>query len=210
MEGKKEKRRFFWGAGGGASLRRERAKQRVPSPFCFLLFPRTNDPDTFGYNRSTRSSPRSPTTTETETCSRSACEEEYLVVMERGATEREKPRLCSPRPSKKNSGKKKLLSSDLHSSLGNLAQPQVREGAAVDVPVELLAALDDGLAPDAFTVQVFRRANRSNQLSKGKAAAVAALRDALLSEAAVKFPEAARAYHEVLSRETAAAEEKKN
>lgn len=89
--------------------------------------------------------------------------------------------------------------SDLHSSLGNLAQPQTREGAAVDVPVELLAALDDGLAPDAFTVQVFRRANRANQLSKGKAAAVSALRDALLSEASVKFPEAARAYKEVIN-----------
>lgn len=104
----------------------------------------------------------------------------------------------------------KLFSSDLHSSLGNLAQPQIREGAAVDVPVELLAALDDGLAPDAFTVQVFRRANRSNQLSKGKAAAVAALKDALLSEAAVKFPEAARAYKEVISSEASQGEEKKN
>ena len=100
--------------------------------------------------------------------------------------------------------------SDLHSSLGNLAQPQIREGAAVDVPVELLAALDDGLAPDAFIVQVFRRANRSNQLSKGKAAAVAALKDALLSEAAVKFPEAARAYKEVISSEASQGEEKKN
>lgn len=93
--------------------------------------------------------------------------------------------------------KKNNHSSDLHSSLGSLARPQVREGAAVDVPVELLAALDDGLAPDAFTVQVFRRANRCNQLSRGKAAAVAALRDALLSEAGAKFPEAARAYREV-------------
>lgn len=94
--------------------------------------------------------------------------------------------------------KKLNHSSDLHSSLGNLAQPNVREGAAVDVPVELLTALDDGLAPDAFTVQVFRRANRCNQLSRGKAAAVAALRDALLSEAALKFPEAARAYREAI------------
>ena len=71
--------------------------------------------------------------------------------------------------------------------------------------MELLAALDDGLAPDAFTVQVFRRANRANQLSKGKAAAVAALRDALLSEAEVKFPEAAKAYREVVSSAAAAA-----
>ena len=94
--------------------------------------------------------------------------------------------------------------SDLHSSLGNLAHPQNREGAAVDVPVELLSALDDGLAPDAFTVQVFRRANRANQLSKGKAAAVAALRDALLSEASVKFPEAARSYKEVIDNRSAA------
>lgn len=100
---------------------------------------------------------------------------------------------------KKTKNKTKLTRSDLHSSLGNLAQPQTREGAAVDVPVELLAALDDGLAPDAFTVQVFRRANRANQLSKGKAAAVSALRDALLSEASVKFPEAARAYKEVIN-----------
>ena len=100
---------------------------------------------------------------------------------------------------KKTKNKTKLIRSDLHSSLGNLAQPQTREGAAVDVPVELLAALDDGLAPDAFTVQVFRRANRANQLSKGKAAAVSALRDALLSEASVKFPEAARAYKEVIN-----------
>ena len=96
--------------------------------------------------------------------------------------------------------KKKKNRSDHHtSSLGSLAQPRIREGAAVDVPVELLAALDDGLAPDAFTVQVFRRANRANQLSKGKAAAVAALRDALLSEAEAKFPEAARAYKEVVT-----------
>ena len=102
--------------------------------------------------------------------------------------------------------KKSNTSSDLHSSLGNLARPQVREGAAVDVPVELLLALDDGLAPDAFTVQVFRRANRCNQLSRGKAAAVAALRDALLSEAGAKFPEAARAYREVIGSSAPSAE----
>ena len=101
-------------------------------------------------------------------------------------------------PQRRQQQQQKSTRSDLHSSLGNLAQPQIREGAAVDVPVELLAALDDGLAPDAFTVQVFRRANRCNQLSRGKAAAVAALRDALLSEAAVKFPEATRAYKEVI------------
>lgn len=209
MEGiEKERRRYGFFSSFASS-------HRAPlSPLRPLLFsPENSSP------RSTRSRPRSPTSTGTGTCSRSVCEFDCSFLFFGETTKRERGRektrdithplfLLFPL----NFQKKKKKSSDLHSSLGQLAHPQTREGAAVDVPVELLAALDDGLAPDAFTVQVFRRANRSNQLSKGKAAAVAALRDALLSEAAVKFPEAARAYKEVLASSSAPVEEeeKKN
>jgi hypothetical protein len=67
---------------------------------------------------------------------------------------------------------------------------------SVDVPVELLAALDDGGSPDEFTAAAFRRGARANQLAKGKAAALAALRDATLTGAEAAFPVAAAQYRE--------------
>lgn len=51
-----------------------------------------------------------------------------------------------------------------------------REALAVDIPVELLAHIDEGGNPDVFTAEVFQRANRANQLAKGKAVAFAGLR----------------------------------
>ena len=53
---------------------------------------------------------------------------------------------------------------------------QKRDLLAVDVPVDLLRAIDEGGNPDAFTAQIFERANRANQLSKGKAEAFAIFR----------------------------------
>ena len=53
---------------------------------------------------------------------------------------------------------------------------QKRDLLAVDVPVDLLRAVDDGGNPDVFTAEVFERANRANQLSKGKAEAFASFR----------------------------------
>ena len=53
---------------------------------------------------------------------------------------------------------------------------QKRDLLAVDVPVELLRAIDEGGNPDVFTAELFERANRSNQLSKGKAEAFAGFR----------------------------------
>ena len=54
-----------------------------------------------------------------------------------------------------------------------------REAVAVDVPVELLQYVDGGGNPDAFTADVFRRANRGNQLAKGRVQALAGFRCAL-------------------------------
>ncbi len=51
-----------------------------------------------------------------------------------------------------------------------------REALAVDVPVELLRYIDEGGNPDAFTSEIFNRANRSNQLAKGKVEAFGAFR----------------------------------
>ena len=51
-----------------------------------------------------------------------------------------------------------------------------REAVAVDVPVELLQYVDGGGNPDAFTADVFRRANRGNQLAKGRVQALAGFR----------------------------------
>ena len=53
---------------------------------------------------------------------------------------------------------------------------QKRDLLAVDVPVDLLRAIDEGGNPDVFTAEVFERANRANQLSKGKAEAFATFR----------------------------------
>ncbi len=58
--------------------------------------------------------------------------------------------------------------------LGGLASH--REALAVDVPVELLRYVDEGGNPDAFTSEIFQRANRSNQLVKGKVEAFASFR----------------------------------
>ena len=69
-----------------------------------------------------------------------------------------------------------------------------REAVAVDVPVELLQYVDGGGNPDAFTADVFRRANRGNQLAKGRAAALRGCRGALLAEARAAVPEDAAAY----------------
>ena len=53
---------------------------------------------------------------------------------------------------------------------------QKRDLLAVDVPVDLLRAIDEGGNPDVFTAQIFEHANRANQLSKGKAEAFASFR----------------------------------
>ena len=49
----------------------------------------------------------------------------------------------------------------------------------MDVPVDLLRTIDEGGNPDVFTADIFERANRSNQLSKGKAQAFASFRCSL-------------------------------
>ena len=86
------------------------------------------------------------------------------------------------------------LSSDLHAGLGALASH--RPAAAVDVPLDLLAVVDDGGSPDAFTAAAFRRGNRANQLAAGKAAVLGALRDALVTAARGEYPVASAAYEE--------------
>ena len=60
------------------------------------------------------------------------------------------------------------------SELGGLAEQ--RGSLAVEVPVELLKYVDEGGNPDAFTAEVFRRANRGNQLARGRVQAFARLR----------------------------------
>lgn len=62
----------------------------------------------------------------------------------------------------------------LVTDLGGLASH--RGGLAVDIPVELLRYVDEGGNPDVFTSEIFQRANRSNQLAKGKVEAFAAFR----------------------------------
>ena len=49
----------------------------------------------------------------------------------------------------------------------------------MDIPVDLLRTIDEGGNPDVFTAGIFERANRSNQLSKGKAQAFAGFRCSL-------------------------------
>lgn len=62
----------------------------------------------------------------------------------------------------------------LHKDLQSLEQK--RDLLPVDVPVDLLRAIDEGGNPDVFTADIFERANRGNQLSKGKAQAFADFR----------------------------------
>ncbi len=62
----------------------------------------------------------------------------------------------------------------LHKDLQALEQK--RELLAVDVPVDLLRTIDEGGSPDVFTAEIFERANRANQLSKGKTQAFAGFR----------------------------------
>ena len=56
----------------------------------------------------------------------------------------------------------------------------LRETVNVEVPVDLLRCVDEGGSPDLFTAEIFRRANRANQLAKGKAEALRGFRCALL------------------------------
>ena len=67
----------------------------------------------------------------------------------------------------------------LHKDLQALEQK--RELLAVDVPVDLLRTIDEGGNPDVFTAEIFERANRANQLSKGKAQAFASFRCIFIS-----------------------------
>lgn len=99
----------------------------------------------------------------------------------RGAGRGRPPPLSTPR------------STALHAALGALATDHAA-ATAVDVPVELLAALDDGGSPDEFTAAAFRRGARANQLCKGKAVALGALRDATLKGAEAAFPVASAQY----------------
>jgi hypothetical protein len=45
---------------------------------------------------------------------------------------------------------------------------QGRNGAPYEVPVELLAYVDDGGNPDAFIIDVIRSAAAANEAAKGK------------------------------------------
>jgi hypothetical protein len=83
-------------------------------------------------------------------------------------------------------------SSDLHAGLGALSAHRAAVG--VDVPLDLLAVVDDGGSPDAFTAAAFRRGNRANQLVAGRAAVLGALRDALVKAATQEYPVASAAY----------------
>jgi hypothetical protein len=65
-------------------------------------------------------------------------------------------------------------SNGLVSELGGLAAQ--REALAAEVPAELLRYVDEGGNPDVFTAQTFTRANRGNQLAKGKVKALSDLR----------------------------------
>ncbi len=53
---------------------------------------------------------------------------------------------------------------------------EAREAVEVEVPVELLQYVDGGGNPDAFTADVFHRANRGNQLAKGRVQALRGFR----------------------------------
>ncbi|CAL5229814.1 g13215 [Coccomyxa viridis] len=75
---------------------------------------------------------------------------------------------------------------------------QKRDLLAVDVPVDLLRAIYEGGNPDVFTAEVFERANRANQLSKGKAEAFTTFRDSLLKGAETCYPSEAEAYKALL------------
>ncbi len=85
-------------------------------------------------------------------------------------------------------------STSLHASLAALKGEHHRAALAVDVPLDLVAAVDAGTHPDDFTAGVFARAHRGNQLAAGKAAALGALSAELLQAAKVAFPEPAAEY----------------
>ena len=81
----------------------------------------------------------------------------------------------------------------MHTALTSLKADH-RDALAVDVPLDLVAAVDAGTHPDAFTAAVFARAHRGNQLAAGKAAALAAFHTALLSAGRAAFPGPAAEY----------------
>ena len=85
-------------------------------------------------------------------------------------------------------------SSALHNALLALKADAHRPALTVDVPLDLVAAVDAGTHPDAFTAAVFARAHRGNQLAAGKAAALGALSGELLASARAAFPAAAAEY----------------
>eukprot|EP00884_Botryococcus_braunii_P013808 jgi/Botrbrau1/22428/Bobra.0091s0030.1 len=82
-------------------------------------------------------------------------------------------------------------------TLWSLREVPSRAPCAVHAALRRVGAhryLDEGGNPDEFTTEVFHRANRGNQLAKGKSDALAAFRDALLKEAREAFPDATEEY----------------
>jgi mediator of RNA polymerase II transcription subunit 10 len=69
-----------------------------------------------------------------------------------------------------------------------------RDGAAFNVPLDLVRFVDEGGNPDAFFGSATRAALRDNQAAKGKVVALKSFREAILKEAAEAFPEDAAAY----------------
>ncbi|GBF87585.1 hypothetical protein Rsub_00296 [Raphidocelis subcapitata] len=78
---------------------------------------------------------------------------------------------------------------------------QLRESAAAladfKLPQPALRYIDEGGHPDDYVRDVVTAALRDNQIAKGRAHAVARLRDRLLAEAEAAFPDTVAAYREV-------------
>uniref|UniRef100_A0A7S0QZP0 Mediator of RNA polymerase II transcription subunit 10 n=1 Tax=Chlamydomonas leiostraca TaxID=1034604 RepID=A0A7S0QZP0_9CHLO len=74
----------------------------------------------------------------------------------------------------------------------------------VRVPTDLLQYMDEGGNPNQYTAEVFQGCTRDNQAAKGKVAAVACLRDTLLSSLEKEAPAEVAEYKAALSAHAAA------
>ncbi|KAK3272779.1 hypothetical protein CYMTET_18941 [Cymbomonas tetramitiformis] len=66
--------------------------------------------------------------------------------------------------------------------------------SSLEIPVELLRMLDEGVNPDLLTLSRFEKCLERNQATKGKLTAIEGFHDKLLEEAKEAFPEEASQY----------------
>lgn len=94
------------------------------------------------------------------------------------------------------SGDQSSLDTELNNLVTSLKDLQSKQTlcSGIEVPIEVLRALDTGGNPDTSTLDLFRQSLQENQATKGKVYALSQFRDTLSKEAQEAYPEASSHY----------------